>query len=151
MHFFKCRARWNISQEKVTICNNWFNSKEVATTDYEKDSEAAKNLEAKPVHLLEATIKKIKLKYLKWDLMSCRLLKIRKKAELQDRLIYAIKEKVPIAGFVDNTENKDGRPKDGRPKDARPKKNQPTVKKRIPKDSTLENIDTSSDNGGYAN
>ena len=40
-------------------------------------------------------------------------------------MIYEIKDKVPIAGVVESTKNKDGRPKDGRPKDARPKDARP--------------------------
>ena len=51
------------------------------------------------------------------------LLHIGKKAGLQDRLIHAIKDKVPIAGVSENTKNKYGIPKDGRPKHERPKKN----------------------------
>ena len=31
-------------------------------------------------------------------------------------MIHAIKDKFPIAGVLDNTKNKDGRPKDARPK-----------------------------------
>ena len=42
---------WNISQEKLTICNNFFSSKEVATTDPEKYAEAAKNVEAASIDL----------------------------------------------------------------------------------------------------
>ena len=61
------------------------------------------------------------MKDLKGELKSCRLLQIGRKAELQDRLIHAIKDKVPIAGVVNNTKNKDGRPKYGRTKDARHK------------------------------
>ena len=67
-------------------------------------------------------------------------------------MIHAIKDKVPIAGVVENTKNKYGRPKDVRPKDTRPKKkHQPTVRNIIPKYSTLATIDTASDNGGGAN
>ena len=58
----------------------------------------------------------MKVKYFKGELKSRRLLKIGRKAELQDRLIRAIKDKVPIAGVVEDTKNKYGRPKDGRPK-----------------------------------
>ena len=94
---------WNISQEKLTICINFFNSKEVETTDPEKDAEAAKNVEDASVDLLEATIKNMKVKDLKGDLKSLWLLQIGRKAELQDRLIHAIKDKFPIAGVVDNT------------------------------------------------
>ena len=43
--------------------------------------------------------------------------------ELQDRLIHAIKDKVPISGVMNNKNNKDGKTKDGRPKDAIPKEN----------------------------
>ena len=59
---FLCRERWNISQEKLSICINCFNSKEVETTDPEKDAEAAKNVEAASVDLSEATIKNMKVK-----------------------------------------------------------------------------------------
>ena len=52
----------NISQEKLTICINFFNRKEVATTDPDKDAEAAKNVEAVSVDLLEATINNMKVK-----------------------------------------------------------------------------------------
>ena len=48
---FLCREMWNISQEKLTICINFFNSKEVATTDPEKYAEAVKNVEAVSVDL----------------------------------------------------------------------------------------------------
>ena len=74
---FLCRERWNISQEKLTICINFFNIKEVATTDPEKDAEAANNVEAAYVDFLEATIKNMKLKDLKGGGLSpvgyCRL------------------------------------------------------------------------------
>ena len=120
---FLCRKRWNISQEKLTICINFFNRKEVATTDPEKDAEAANNVEATYVDLLEATIKMMKVKGFKGGLNYCRLLQIGRKAELQDRLIHAIKGKVPIASVVYNTKNKDGRPKGRRPKDERPHSN----------------------------
>ena len=53
---------------------NSFNSKEVATTDPEKDAEAVKNVEAISVDLLEATINNMKVKDLKEELKSCRLL-----------------------------------------------------------------------------
>ena len=81
---FLCRERWNISQEKLTICINCFNRKEVATTDPEKDTEAANNVQAKYVDLSEATIKKMKVKELKGELKSGRLLQILMKEELQD-------------------------------------------------------------------
>ena len=67
-------------------------------------------------------IPRLLLKALKGDLKSRMLLQGGKKVELQDRLIHAIKDKVPIADVVENTKNKYGRPKDGRPKDGRPKK-----------------------------
>ena len=73
-------------------------------------------MEATSVYILEATINNMKLKDLKVEIKSRRLLWFGKKAELQDQLIYAIKDKVPIAGFVDDTKNKDGRPTDSRPK-----------------------------------
>ena len=69
-----CRERWNISQEKLTVCINFFNSKEVATKYPDKYAEAAKNLEATSFNLLEETIKKVKLKELKGELNSRRLL-----------------------------------------------------------------------------
>ena len=50
---FLCRERRNISQEKLTICIHCFNSKEISTTDNDKDAEAAKNVEASYVDLLE--------------------------------------------------------------------------------------------------
>ena len=59
-------------------------------------------MEATSVDFLEATIKKMKVKDLKGGLKSRRLLQIGRKAELQDRLIHAIKDKVPIAGLVEN-------------------------------------------------
>ena len=62
---FLCRERWNISQEKLNICINCFKSKEVATTDPEKDAEAANNVEATSVGISEATIKNMKVKDLK--------------------------------------------------------------------------------------
>ena len=108
---------------ELTICINCFNRKELETTDPEKDAEAAKNVEAATVDILETTINNMKVKDLKRELKSRRLLQIGRKTELQYRLIHAIKDKVPIAGDVENTKNKYGRPKDGRPKDARPKKN----------------------------
>ena len=63
------------------------------------------------------------MKDLKGELKSRRLLQIGRKVELQDRLIHAIKDKVPISGVVENTKNKDRRPKYRRTKDARPKEN----------------------------
>ena len=81
---FLCRKRWNISQENLTICIHFFNSKEVATTNPEKDAEAAKNVEAVYVDLLEATIKNMKVKDLKGVIKSHRLLQIGRKAEPQD-------------------------------------------------------------------
>ena len=60
--------RWNISQEKLTICINLFNSKEVATTYPEKDAEAAKNVEAASVDTSEATIKNMEVKDFKGGL-----------------------------------------------------------------------------------
>ena len=80
-------------------------------------------MEAESVDLSEATIKNMKVKDLKGELKSRRLLQIVWKAELQDRLIHVIKDIFHIAVVVDNTKNKSGRPKDGRPKDIRPKKN----------------------------
>ena len=71
-------------QEKLTICINSFNSKEVATMDTEKDAEAAKNVEAVSVDLSEATIKNMKVKNLKGGIKSRRLLQIGRKAELRD-------------------------------------------------------------------
>ena len=44
--FFLCRERWNIPQQKISICINFFNIKEVATMGPEKYAEAAKNVEA---------------------------------------------------------------------------------------------------------
>ena len=44
----------------------------------------------------------MKVKDLKGEIKYCRLLQIGRKAELQDRLIHAIKDKVPIAGVVEN-------------------------------------------------
>ena len=84
---------------------------------------AANNAEATPVDLSEATIKNMKVKELKGELKSHRLSQIGKKVELQDLLIHAIKDKVPIGGVVKNTKNTDGITKDGRPKDVRHKKN----------------------------
>ena len=55
------------------------------------------------VDLLEATTKNMKVKYFKGGLNSCRLLQIVRKAELQDRLIHAIKDKFPISGVAENT------------------------------------------------
>ena len=43
----------------------------------------------------------MKVKDLKGGLKSRRLLQIGRKAELQDQLIHAIKDKVPIAGVVE--------------------------------------------------
>ena len=65
----------------------------------------------------------MKVKELKGRIKSRRILQIGNKAELQDLLIHAIKEKVPIGGVVKNTKNKDGIPKDGKHKDARHNKN----------------------------
>ena len=59
--------------------------------DPEKYSEAAKSVEAASVDLSEETIKNMKFKDLKWELKSLRLLRIGRKAELQDRLIHVIK------------------------------------------------------------
>ena len=87
-------------------------------------------MEATSVDILEATIKKTKVKDLKGGLNYRRLLNIGRKAELQDLLIHGIKDKVPIAGVVENTKNKYGRPKDGRPKDVRPKKKPTNCQKR---------------------
>ena len=42
---------WNISQEELTVCINCFVCEEVATTDPEKDAEAAKNVEAASVDI----------------------------------------------------------------------------------------------------
>ena len=50
--------------------------------DTEKDAEAENNLEATSVDILEATIKKMKVKDLKREIKSHRLLQIGKKAEL---------------------------------------------------------------------
>ena len=47
-------------------------------------------MEAIYVDLSEATIKKMKVKDLKGELKSCRLLNIGRKTELQDKLIHAI-------------------------------------------------------------
>ena len=60
-------------------------------------------MEAASVDLSEATIKNMKVKDLKGELKSRRLLHIGKKLELQYRLIHAIKGKVPIASVVYNT------------------------------------------------
>ena len=90
-------------QEKLTKYINCFNSKEVATTDPEKYAEAANNVETTSVDISEATIKKMKLIYLKGGLKSRMLLWIGRKAELQDQLIHVIKDKVPIAGVVENS------------------------------------------------
>ena len=100
---FFCSKRWNISQEKLTIYINCFNSKELETTDPEKDADAANNVEATSVDISEATIKKMKVKELKGNLKSRRILQIGKKAELQDLLIHAMKYKVSIGGVVYNT------------------------------------------------
>ena len=80
-------------------------------------------MEAKYVDILEATVKKMKVKDLKGELNSRRIFQTGNKAELQDLLIHAMKYKVPIDDVLDNTKNKNGRPKDGRPEDGRPKKN----------------------------
>ena len=128
--FFKCRERWNISQEKLTICLNCFNIKEVATTYPKKYAEAEKNVEAKYVDISEATVKKMKVKDLKGGLNSRRLFQIGKKAELQDLLIHEIKDKVPIDGVLENTKNNNGIPKYGRPEDGRPKKNNNQLSKK---------------------
>ena len=77
---FLCGERWNTSQEKLTICINFFNSKEVATMDPDKDAEAANNVEASSVDLLEKTIKNMKVEYLNMGLKFCRLLQIGGKA-----------------------------------------------------------------------
>ena len=71
-------------QEKLNICINCFNRKEVATTDPEKDAEAVKNEEDASVDILVETIKNIRVKDLKGGLESRRLLHIGRKAELQD-------------------------------------------------------------------
>ena len=63
-------------------------------------------MEAASVDLSEATIKNMRVKDLKGGLKSRRLLQIGRKAELQDQLIHVIKDKVPIAGVVENTKNK---------------------------------------------
>ena len=75
------------------------------------------------VAISEATRNNKKLKGLKVELKSRRLLRIGRKVELQDRLIHEIKDKAPIAGVVENTKNKYGIHKDARPKGVRPKKN----------------------------
>ena len=75
----------------------------MANTGPEKDAEAANNVEAASVDLSEATIKNIKVRDLKGELKSRRILQMGRKAELQDKLIHAIKYKVPIAGVVENT------------------------------------------------
>ena len=93
-------------------------------------------MEDASVDLSEATIKNMKVKDLKGEIKYCRLLQIGRKAELQDRLIHAIKDKVPIDGVVENTKNKYGRPKDGRPKDARPKKNTNQLSEKEPPKTT---------------
>ena len=104
------------------------------------------------VDIQEATIKKMKVKDLKGQLKSCKLLQIGRKAVLQDQLIHAIKDKFPISGVVENTKNKDRRPKYRRTKDARPKENTNQLSEKIiPKDITLATIDTASDDGGGAN
>ena len=48
---FLLRERWNKLQDNLTICMNYFISKEVATTDPEKDVEAANNVEAMSVDI----------------------------------------------------------------------------------------------------
>ena len=73
-------------------------------------------MDAASVDILEAIINNMKVKDLKGGIKSCRLLQMGRKAELQDLLIHAIKDKVPIDGVVENTKNKYGRPKDWRPK-----------------------------------
>ena len=65
-------------------------------------------------------------------------------------MVHAIKDIIHIAGVVDNTKDKYGRPKDGRPKDVRPKRKKPTVRKIIPKDSTLATIYAASYNSGLS-
>ena len=60
-------------------------------------------MEAASVDLSESTINNMKVKDLKVELMPRRLLQMGRKAELQDLLIHAIKEKVPIAGVAENT------------------------------------------------
>ena len=66
-------------------------------------------------------------------------------------MIYAIKDKVPINGVVDNKKDKDGRPKDARPKDVRPKRKKNQLSEKIiPKYTTLATIDAASDNSGVA-
>ena len=60
-------------------------------------------MEATYIDLLEATIKKVKVKILKRELKYRRILHCGKKVELQDQLIHAIKYKVPIVGVVENT------------------------------------------------
>ena len=62
---FLCRERWDISQEKLNICINCFNRKEVATTDPDKDAEAVKNVEDASVDISVETIKNIKVKDLR--------------------------------------------------------------------------------------
>ena len=54
-----------IAREVHYIYIHCFNRKEVATTDTEKDAEAAKNVKAASVGLSEATIKNMKVKYFK--------------------------------------------------------------------------------------
>ena len=71
--------------------------------DPEKDAEAAINVEDASVDISEANIKNMKVKDLKGGLKSLRILQIGRKEELQDLLIHAIKDKVPIAGVVENT------------------------------------------------
>ena len=95
-----CMERWNISQEKLNICINCCYIKEVATTDIQKDVEAVNNVEATSVYLSEATINNMNMKGLKVEFKSGRILQGRKKVELQDRLIHAIKYKLPIGDFV---------------------------------------------------
>ena len=82
-------------------------------------------MEATSVDLSEATIKKMKVKELKGRIKSRRILQIGNKVELQDLLIHAIKEKVPIGGVV---KNKKIRMRDLRMRDIR--KHQPTEKSR---------------------
>ena len=57
-------------------------------------------MEAASIDLSEATINNMKVKDLKGGLKSRRLIHIRRKAELQDRLIHSIKYRFPIAGVV---------------------------------------------------
>ena len=72
----------------------------MVTADPDNYAESENNVEATSVDLSEATINKMKVKDLKGGLKSCRLLHIGRKAELQDQLIHAIKDKVSIGGVV---------------------------------------------------